>query len=149
MLKKLIFTIFLTAIVSCLPIFAQSGERTPALPKNLASYENKYPMELFKNAAVKKRLRALLGKSYNDFMEAIDTQSAMEKNGDLLIGQGCAKGLCTIYEAMIVIDLKSKTIHCGIVGTALKPKYRKFSESPKNIPAVLTDWANQLLKEDK
>ena len=149
MLKKLLFVTLLISAVGCLPLYAQSKERKPALPKNLASYENKYPMDLFKNAAVKSRLRKLLGKSYNGFMEAIDVQDVMERDGDLLIGKGCAKGLCTIYEAMIVIDLSTKTIHCGIGGTELKPKYWKFSESPKDFPAAITDWANKLLKEDK
>ena len=130
-------------------IHAQSKERAPKLPDNLARFDNEYPMFLFENAAVKKRLRVLLGKSYDGFMEAIDTQSPMERSGDLLIGKGCAKGLCQIYEAMIVIDLAAKTIHCGIVGVALNPKYRKFSESPKEFPAIITDWANDLLEKDK
>lgn len=150
MLKKLLFGSFLIMVFGCVSLIcAQSRERAPKLPNNLASFENKYPMDLLKNAAVKKRLRVLLGKSYDGFMEAIDVQEPMEKNGDLLIGKGCAKGLCRIYEAIIVVDLSTKTIHCGIVATALKPKYRKYSESPQNFPAVITDWANDLLQENK
>lgn len=91
----------------------------------------------------------MLGKSCNGFMKAIDVQDVMERDGDLLVGRGCAKGLCTIYEAMIVVDLSAKTIHCGIIGMALKPKYRKFSESPNDFPTVITDWANKLLEQDK
>lgn len=145
MLKKLLAVSLVVLVFGCLSLSAQSKEKTPALPKDLARYENEYPMELFKVAAVKTRLRTLLGKSYNSFMEAIATQTPMEKSGDLLIGKGCAKSLCTIYEAMIVIDLSAKTIHCGIVNTALKTKYRSFSEAPNDKPAVLEDWAQQLL----
>lgn len=150
MLKKLLLgSLLIMAFGGASLTHAQSKERTPKLPNNLARFENEYPMDLFKNAAVKKRLRALLGKSYDGFMEAIDVQEPMERKGDLLVGKGCAKGLCRIYEAMIVIDLSAKTIHCGIVGTALKPKYYKYSESPKNFPSVITDWANALLQENK
>ena len=148
MLKKLLLGSLLIMIFGCVA-FAQTKERAPKLPNDLASFENKYPMDLFKNAAMKKRLRALLGKSYDGFMEAINVQSPMEKRGDLLIGTGCAKGLCGIYEAMIVVDVSTKTIHCGIIATALNPKYRKYSESPANFPAVITDWANEILQADK
>ena len=149
MLKKLLLGSFLIMAFGCVSLTnAQSKERAPKLPNNLAGFENKYPMDLFKNAAMKKRLRVLLGKSYDGFMEAIDVQEPMERNGDLLIGKGCAKGLCRIYEAIIVVDLSTKTIHCGIVGTALKPKYYKYTESSQNFPAVITDWANDLLQND-
>lgn len=150
MLKKLLLGSLFIMAFGCVSLTnAQSKERAPKLPANLASFENKYPMDLFKNAAMKKRLRVLLGKSYDGFMEAIDVQEPMEKRGDLLIGKGCAKALCGIYEAIIVVDVSTKTIHCGIVATALNPKYRKYSESSQNFPAVITDWANDLLQENK
>ncbi|MEP6901426.1 MAG: hypothetical protein ABJA66_06720 [Actinomycetota bacterium] len=149
MFKKLVFGLFIFSTFGCLSAaHAQSKERLPKLPDNLARFENEYPMDLFKNAAVKAQLRKLLGRSYNDFMEAIDSQEPLEKTGDLLIGKGCAKGLCKIYEAMIVIDLAGKTIYCGIVNTGLKTKYRKFSESPSSIPPVLRNWASELLKDE-
>ena len=148
MLKKSLVVWLVVLGLGCLSLYAQTAEKKPALPKNIARFENEYPMDLFKVPAVKTRLRSLLGKSYNSFMEAIDTQEPMEKSGNLLIGKGCAKGLCTIYEAMIVIDLSAKTIHCGIVNTSAKTKYRSFSETPNDKPAVLENWANQLLKEE-
>lgn len=72
MLKKLLLGSLLMTVFGCVSLTsAQNTERAPKLPNNLASFENKYPMDLFKNAAMKKRLRALLGKSYDGFMEAI------------------------------------------------------------------------------
>jgi hypothetical protein len=47
---------------------------------------------------------------------------------------------------MIVIDLRARTIHCGIVNTSAKTKYRVFSETPGSEPDVLANWSNQLLK---
>jgi len=148
MLKKLLVISLVVSGFGSLSLHAQTKEKKPALPKDIARFENEYPMDLFKVPAVKTRLRTLLGKSYNSFMEAIDTQEAMEKSDNLLVGKGCAKGLCTIYEAMIVIDLSSKTIHGGIVNTSAKTKYRSFSEAPNDKPALLENWANQLLKEE-
>jgi hypothetical protein len=148
MLKKLFVVSFVVLGLGCLSLYAQIREKKPALPKDIARFGNEYPMDLFKVPAVKTRLRTLLGKSYNSFMEAIDTQEPMEKNGNFLIGSGCARGICTIYEAVIVIDLSAKTIHCGIVNTSAKTKYRSFSEAPNDKPAILENWANQLLKEE-
>ncbi len=81
MLKKLLVISLVVLGLGCLSLYAQTTEKKPAMPKNIARVENEYPMDLFKVPAVKKRLRSLLGKSYNSFMEAIDTQEAMEKSG--------------------------------------------------------------------
>jgi len=131
----------------------QGKSKRPPLSKTIVNFDEgkyPYPMDLLKVPVVKKRLRTLLGKKYDGFMEAIRVQQEpLEKKGDFIVGSGCADGLCTIYEAVFVIDAANNSIHCGIFHSGEKPKYRFYSETPKAMPAVLQSWTDDVIKRGK
>ncbi|MEP6788847.1 MAG: hypothetical protein ABJB40_10480, partial [Acidobacteriota bacterium] len=75
--------LFFAIVIILLPTAAQAQKR-PALPTKLGAYEGQYPDRFMKLAAVKTRLRALLGNYYNDFIERTGVQGEFERHGDLL-----------------------------------------------------------------
>lgn len=88
-------------IVEILP----RGQVSPE-PSILVKYVGKYPSELFRDLpAVKSRLRALLGTNYQAFMDRMRVETPIEKDGDVLLMRGCMAHLCTIEEAILVLQL--------------------------------------------
>jgi hypothetical protein len=88
-------------IVEILP----RGQVSPE-PSVLEKYVGKYPSELFRDLpAVKSRLRGLLGTSYQAFFDRMRVETPIEKDGDALVMRGCMAHLCTIEEAILVLNL--------------------------------------------
>src|SRR2546423_1918528 len=72
----------------------------------LEKYVGKYPSELFRGVpAVKSRLRDLLGSSYQAFFDRMQVETPIEKDDDALVMRGCMAHLCTIEEAILVLEL--------------------------------------------
>lgn len=129
-------------IAFCFTISAQTNKTSrPALPNNLAKYVDEYPDKLMKVAAVKTRLKTLLGKNYSKFDSYITVQSPMNQVGDFLFASGCLPHSCTISEAAFAIDMKNKRIHAVIYNQNLKPKF--FNEDKAETPQVLLDWLKE------
>lgn len=108
------------------------GQSSPA-PSNYENYVGKYPSELFKSVpAVKTRLRQLLGTNYQAFIDRMQVETPIEKDGDTIVMRGCMAHLCTIDEAILVIDL-----HDGSQYVALRfdGKFRPvFAADKSRIP---------------
>ena len=148
---------FHIAIFSCLILailFPASvhAQKRPELPAKLDAYEGKYPNRFMKLPAVRTRLRALLGKYYDDFIERMGVQGEFGRKGDILSVEGLMPHMGGSEDAILVIDLKSRTLHCGLysdgtVGFITGKNKKKsglleFSETPAAIPDVLKDWSN-------
>ena len=141
-MKKIIFVLFIAAIFGLTATAQTAKPKSPALPGNLASYIDEYPVKLMKVAAVKTRLKALLGKKYATFDSNIAVQAPMKQVGDFLLASGCLPHSCTISEAAFAIDLKNKRIHAVIYEKGLAPKF--YNEDKSATPQVLLDWVNEL-----
>ncbi|HYX28278.1 MAG TPA: hypothetical protein VE863_06905 [Pyrinomonadaceae bacterium] len=75
-------------------------------PSDYEKYVGKYPNELFKSVpAVKTGLRQLLAINYQAFTDRMQVETPIEKDGDTIVMRGCMAHLCTIDEAILVIDL--------------------------------------------
>lgn len=142
-MKKIFVLLGLMMILSVSAV-AQTAAKRPALPTNLASYINEYPVTLMKVKSVKTRLKTLLGKRYSDFVLSIQVQSPMTKVGDFLLASGCMPHVCTINEAAFAIDLKIKRIHAAIYEKDRPTKY--FNEDKAPTPQILLDWVEELRK---
>ena len=139
----------LLALIIISPVAVQAQKR-PALPAKLEAYEGKYPDRFMKLPAVRTRLRALLGKYYNDLVERLDVQGEFQRDGDFLSVTGLMPHMGGSEDAILIIDLKTRTLHCGVfsdgtvgfdLGKGKKKKgLLKFSETPDKMPDVLTNW---------
>jgi len=82
---------------------------------DLKKYVGKYPSDLFKHEpSIKTRLRKLLGANYQTFMERMETQTPIEKDGDILVMRGCAAHECTEEEALLAIDLNDGKLYVAL-----------------------------------
>jgi len=82
---------------------------------DLEKYNGKYPSELFKRVpSIKTRLRKLLGANYAAFMGRMQTQTPIEKDGDILIMRGCEAHSCTVEEALLAIDLNDGKLYVAL-----------------------------------
>lgn len=143
--------LFFAIVVILLPTAVQAQKR-PALPAKLDAYEGQYPDRFMKLPAVKARLRTLLGSYYNDFIERTGVQGEFERHGDLLSATSLMPHMGGSEDAILIIDLKTRTLHCGIFsdgtdgfhpGKGKKKKgLLKFSETPDKMPDILTNWSN-------
>lgn len=94
----------------------------------LEKYVGKYPDELFRDLpAVKSRLRDLLGSSYQAFFDRMQVETPIEKDGDALVMRGCMAHLCTIEEAVLVLQL-----YDGRPSVALRTEGRFSKTFPAN-----------------
>ena len=142
---------FLIALIFLFPAAAQAQKR-PELPAKLEAYEGKYPNRFMKLPAVKTRLHALLGKYYDDFTMRMGVQGTFERDGDILSVGGLMPHMGGSEDAILVIDLKTRTLHCGIFSDGTmgfnldrgkkKKGLLKFSETPDKLPEILTNWSN-------
>lgn len=139
------------ALIIVFPAATQAQKR-PALPAKLEAYEGQYPDRFMKLPAVRTRLRALLGKYYDDFVERMGVQGEFERTGDLLSVEGLMPHMGGSEDAILVIDLKTKTLHCGVFSDGTtgfnfgknkkKKGLLKFSETPASMPDILATWSN-------
>jgi len=143
--------LFFAILVILMPTAAQA-QKQPALPAKLDSYEGQYPDRFMKLPAVKARLRTLLGQYYSDFVERTGVQGEFERNGDYLSSTSLMPHMGGSEDAILIIDLKTRTLHCGVFsdGTSgfnpgknkKKKGLLKFSETPTKMPDLLTNWSN-------
>ena len=148
---------FSIAIASCIALILLfqapvQAQKRPELPAKLEVYDGQYPDKFMKLAAVRARLRTLLGKYYNDFVERMGVQGEFKRDGDFLSVGGLMPHMGGSEDAILVIDLKTRTLHCGLFsdgtqGFTPQPKKKKkgrllFSETPAKMPEVLTNWSN-------
>jgi len=85
--------------------------------------------------SVKTRLRELLGTNYKAFLDRMQVETPIEKDGDTIVMRGCMAHSCTIEEAILVIDLND-----GAPYVALKfnSKFRTpFAADRSRIPQSL------------
>jgi hypothetical protein len=107
--------------------------------QGLKKYVGKYPRELLKNEpAITKRLKVLLGKSYDLFELNMGVQSPIKLDEGALIMEGMAPHSMD-GEAHLVITLSDGKLHCAILSNDFGRKFRVFSEDPKHLPATLKD----------
>ena len=97
-------------------------------------YVGKYPSDMFKKEpALKTKLRTLLGASYKDFFDRMQTQVPIEKDGDAIVARGCAAHECTVEEAILVIQ--NGTLY---VALRMESKFSKtFPADRSKLPEAL------------
>lgn len=140
---KRVTLILLMAFVSSLSLIAQTAKaRRPVIPSNISAAAGQDSDSLLKNPAIKARMKSLLGKQYDSFMESFETLTPVTRRGNLLFSSGCLIHACTHLESAIAIDLKNRTIHAAIFRQDEKTRY--FNEGGGATPKVVHNWANRL-----
>ena len=121
-------------------IYAVSGAITTnhvsAIPPNdYSQYAGKYPSEMFKKEpALKTKLRTLLGSSYKAFMDRMQVETPIEKDGNAIVMRGCMAHQCTIEEAILVVDAAGKPY----VALRMNSKFsRTFPADRSKLPEAL------------
>jgi hypothetical protein len=102
---------------------------------------------LLRNTAIKARMKKLLGKKYDSFMESFETLNPVERERAFLFSSGCLIHACTHLESAIAIDLIHKTIHAAIFRQNKKTSY--FNEDGLATPRIIRVWANNLRRINK
>jgi len=136
-------SLLLMTIILCFSAIAQTAKtRRLTLPSDIAAAAGQDSDSLLKNSVIKARLKKLLGKRYDSFMESFETLTPVTKKGRYLFSSGCLIHACTHLESAIAIDLVKRTIHVAIFRQNEKTRY--FNEGGKATPKVIRDWANNL-----
>lgn len=136
-------SLLLVASVSCFSATAQTTKtRRPALPSGVIAAAGQDSDSLLKNPAIQTRMKRLLGRKYDSFMESFETLTPVTKSGDFLFSSGCLIHACTHLESAIAVDLVNRSIHAAIFRQNEKTRY--FNEGGKATPKVIRDWANNL-----
>jgi hypothetical protein len=105
---------------------------------DLVRYVGKYPSELFRREPrLKPRLRRLLGATYQNFFDRLQTELPIENDGGVLIIHGCMAHECTVEDAILAIDLAADKLHIAIKSAAYNGKFNTWSEAGGSIPAAL------------
>lgn len=105
-------------------------------PSDYEKYVGKYPNDLFRAVpSVRTRLRQLLGTNYQAFNDRMQVQTPIEKDEETVVMRGCMAHLCTIDEAILVIDVNDGTTY---VALKFDGKFRPiFAADKSRIPASL------------
>lgn len=143
-MKKIIFS-FLILLIFNLCVFAQTNikHKKSGLPANIGKLNGADSDRLLNNAAIKIRLKKLLGKkNYAAFLESFETLTPIVKKGAFLFASGCLIHACTHLESAIAVDLVNKTIHAAIYRQNERTKY--FNEKGRRTPRAIKNWANRL-----
>lgn len=143
-MKKFIFS-FLILLIFNFCVFAQTNikHKKSGLPANIGKLNGADSDRLLNNAAIKIRLKKLLGKkNYAAFLESFETLTPIVKKGAFLFSSGCLIHACTHLESAIAVDLVNKTIHAAIYRQNERTKY--FNEKGRSTPRTLKNWANRL-----
>jgi len=136
-------SLLLITLVSCFSATAQTAKtRRPALPSDIAAMAGQDSDSLLKNPVIRVRMKTLLGKKYDSFLESFETLNPVTKEGNYLFSSGCLIHACTHLESAIAVDLVNRTVHAAIFRQDEKTRY--FNEGGKATPEVIRDWANNL-----
>lgn len=135
---------FLMVLICSLGLAAQTKTENNKFPAEISKMTDADSHELLENAAIKMRLRKLLGaKNYEAFTASFETVSPVEKKGAFLFSSGCIIHGCSNAESAIALDLTNNTIHVAIYDRTKPTKF--FNENRRKTPKVIRDWSNRLM----
>ena len=105
---------------------------------NLTRYVGKYPSALLKGEpGLKARLRDLLGANYPSFAARLQTETPIERDGDVIIARGCMAHECTVEEAILAVDLSSGKPYVAIKSNRHGGGFKIYAEDKDRIPEAL------------
>jgi len=117
---------------------SSDGNRRDDNNRDLVQYVGKYPSELFRREpGLKTRIRRLLGVTYQNFFDRLQTEMPIENDGGVLIIHGCMAHECTIEDSILAIDLGADKLHVAIKSADYRGKFKTWSEGGAAIPAAL------------
>lgn len=119
---------------------AERARRRETPPLDLEKYVDRDLNDLLREVpGMERRLRVLLGRNYNLFMNNLTVSAALENKQGYLGMHGLAPHMGTVEEAVILISLSNQKIHCAILSRRFGRRYRVFSEDPGGAPTALMD----------
>lgn len=119
---------------------AERARRRETTPLDLEKYVDRDLNDLLREVpGIERRLRVLLGRNYNLFMNNLTVSAALENKQGYLGMHGLAPHMGTVEEAVILISLSNQKIHCAILSRRFGRRYRVFSEDPGSAPTALMD----------
>lgn len=120
--------------IEILPADQSSGAST----SDLERYAGQYPSALFRGVpSLKTRLRQVLGVNYKSFFDRLQVEMPIERDGNTLVARGCMAHLCTIEEAILVIDLADGEPYCAIKSTKYGNGFKTFVKNRTRVPDAL------------
>lgn len=143
-MRKIIYLLLVTTIFG-VSIYAQSSKpKVSALPVGIADWNGEDSDKILNDAAIKIRLRKLLGKkNYAAFSDSFETVNPIEKKDHILFSSGCLIHACGHLESAVAIDTVNNTIHAAIYNEQKKTAF--FNEKGSRTPKVISDWAKRLI----
>ena len=141
-MKKLLIVLLLTLTLYFAAAAQKPKPKSQTLPANTVALIGEDPDTLLSIKPINARFKALLGKSYSDFMDSFETRGPFERKGNYLFSSGCLIHACTHLESAVAIDLVNHTIHAAIFRENEKVKY--FNEDRRRTPSAIKEWANNL-----
>lgn len=116
---------------------------TPSLVESWRSYESfngKYAADtrLLQQKPLKDRLKKLLGKEENDFLQRYKVTPPIEVEAGILFNEGCKPHNCTVEEAALAVNMNDDILYVGI---ARNRTVKLFGEKGDTAwPQKLVDW---------
>ncbi len=134
-----LFASMIAIFIMSAVITSVTGTTSGVNPQRLEAYVGKYPSDLLRGVpSLKTRLRTLLGRNYALFMERLQTEIPIENDAGALVARGCMAHSCGVEEAVMVINLADRKLHCAILSEKFGGKFKVFSEDSAHIPGALT-----------
>jgi hypothetical protein len=91
------------------------------LPRSLSSMEGVYPSDAIDHPVLGTLLRGVLGNQFDAFRTRMQVGSGLERDGDLLIGNGCRAHFCGIDYASFAVNLRTHQIVATMVSDEKAP----------------------------
>ncbi|GEP96732.1 hypothetical protein [Chitinophaga cymbidii] len=116
---------------------------TPTLVESWTAYEGfdgKYAadVKLLQQKPLKDRMKQLLGKEENDFIQRYKVTPPIEVESGVLFNEGCKPHNCTVEEAALAVDMKQDLLYVGIARNKVVTLFGERGDTA--YPQKLRDW---------
>lgn len=118
----------------------------PALVESWRTYEGfngKYAADigLLQQKPLKDRMKKLLGKEENDFVQRYKVTPPIEVESGILFNEGCKPHNCTVEEAALAVDMNADLLYVGIARNKTVTLFAEKGDTA--YPRKLLDWKNK------
>ena len=120
-------------------IKSKCGTR-PVSTTGMAKPDGKHPHDVIQAAPWKARFQQLVGKSYANLTSALVVSSAMQRQGDWLVGSGYDPRGAGSSKAVIAINTKTGKVMAAYSDTEDGVKFFGFDENTKGVPSKFSQW---------
>ena len=114
----------------------------PISNAGMAKPDGKLPFDVVQAAPWKGRFQQLTGKTYGSIKESLAVSSAMQRQGDWLVGSGYDPRGAGATKAAIAVNTKTGKVMAAYASSD-GVKFFGFNENSKGVPDKLWQWGSE------